>query len=98
MLPGSATLVGLLRERLARRSADEKEKRRDRFSFGVLLVSLPNCVKCLSGVAVIVVEALDLVVTRSGSWEPSREVGAESVRDEEAYIRHHISISTGLWR
>lgn len=67
VLLGKAILFGLLRERLARRSADENEKRRLLLSSLGLLVSVLRCVEVFSGVAVNPVEALDRVGIKSGS-------------------------------
>ena len=74
-------LCGLLRDRLVRRNAEDKEKRRFLFSSLGLSVSVENCVSDISGVIVMAVEVLDLAVNISGSSETSREEGAESVRE-----------------
>ena len=104
VVPGKAMLFGRLLERLARRNCEEKEKRRffvsslgTSFSFSVAeRINGLSGVRC-SGVALHRVDALDLLVTSTGSSEASREEGAESVRlCPEAYIAHHISVRTSI--
>lgn len=98
VLLGRAILFGLLPERLTRRIADEKEKRRLLLSSPGLSFPSGNRVEGFSGVAVIAVEVLDRPVLLSGSCEASRGQGADSVREREACIRHHISMSTSFER
>jgi hypothetical protein len=83
---GKAMLLGRLLERLARRNCDEKEKRRFFFSSlgSSFSFSVAERISCFSGVgfsrvALHLVDALDLLVTSSGSSEASREEGAEFV-------------------
>ena len=91
---GSIILVGLLRDRATRLKGDVREKRRLLLSSGLPL-TVEDRIIDLSEFAVVVltVEALERDLKNPGSSDPSREEGAESVREwEESCVTHHISI------
>lgn len=91
MVLGSTTLLGRLRERLARWKGEDREKRRRFFSSLGLSVEVDTRAMGLSGVVVSAVEALDGGPIVSGSSDASREEGAEPAW-EWAYITLHISM------
>lgn len=95
MVPlGSIMLVGLLLERVTRWNEEEREKRRLLLSSEPSLMVLDRTMDLSEYVVVVLtVEALESGLANPGSSDPSREEGAESVREwKGSCITHHISL------